>query len=62
MTISICDNSSDENGTMIKKAMITAAGLGKRFLPATKVQPKEMLPIVDKPVQCVIEEAVSSAN
>jgi UTP--glucose-1-phosphate uridylyltransferase len=46
---------------MIKKAVIPAAGLGTRFLPATKVQPKEMLPIVDKPViQFVIEEAVSS--
>lgn len=41
--------------------MIPAAGLGTRFLPATKVQPKEMLPIVDKPViQFVVEEAVSS--
>ena len=48
-------------GTMIRKAVIPAAGLGTRFLPATKVQPKEMLPIVDKPViQFVIEEAVSS--
>jgi UTP--glucose-1-phosphate uridylyltransferase len=48
-------------GKMIKKAVIPAAGLGTRFLPATKVQPKEMLPIVDKPViQFVIEEAVSS--
>jgi len=48
-------------GTMIKKAVIPAAGLGTRFLPATKVQPKEMLPIVDKPViQFVVEEAVSS--
>jgi len=48
-------------GTMIKKAVIPAAGLGTRFLPATKVQPKEMLPIVDKPIiQFVIEEAVSS--
>jgi UTP--glucose-1-phosphate uridylyltransferase len=46
---------------MIKKAVIPAAGLGTRFLPATKVQPKEMLPIVDKPViQYVVEEAVSS--
>jgi len=41
--------------------VIPAAGLGTRFLPATKVQPKEMLPIVDKPViQFVVEEAVSS--
>jgi len=45
----------------IRKAIIPAAGLGTRFLPATKTMPKEMLPIVDKPVlQFVIEEAVSS--
>ncbi|MEM7819778.1 MAG: UTP--glucose-1-phosphate uridylyltransferase GalU [Candidatus Aenigmatarchaeota archaeon] len=43
------------------KAVIPAAGLGTRFLPATKAQPKEMLPIVDKPaIQYVVEEAVSS--
>jgi UTP--glucose-1-phosphate uridylyltransferase len=43
------------------KAVIPAAGLGTRFLPATKEQPKEMLPIVDKPViQFVVEEAVAS--
>jgi UTP--glucose-1-phosphate uridylyltransferase len=52
---------SEEKKTMIKKAVIPAAGLGTRFLPATKVQPKEMLPIVDKPViQFVVEEAISS--
>lgn len=46
---------------MIKKAVIPAAGLGTRFLPATKAQPKEMLPIVDKPtIQYIIEEAVES--
>lgn len=46
----------------IKKAVIPAAGLGTRFLPATKSQPKEMLPIVDKPaIQYVIEEAVQSS-
>lgn len=46
---------------MIKKAVIPAAGLGTRFLPATKAQPKEMLPIVDKPtIQYIIEEAVHS--
>ncbi len=46
---------------MIKKAVIPAAGFGTRFLPATKSQPKEMLPIVDTPViQYVIEEAVAS--
>lgn len=46
---------------MITKAVIPAAGFGTRFLPATKSQPKEMLPIVDKPViQYVVEEAVAS--
>ena len=45
----------------VRKAVITAAGLGTRFLPATKAQPKEMLPIVDKPtIQYIIEEAVDS--
>ena len=45
----------------IKKAVIPAAGLGTRFLPATKAQPKEMLPIVDKPaIQYIVEEAVAS--
>ncbi len=47
---------------MIRKAVIPAAGFGTRFLPATKSQPKEMLPIVDTPViQYVVEEAVSAA-
>ena len=46
---------------MIKKAVIPAAGFGSRFLPATKVQPKEMLPIIDTPtIQFVIEETVKS--
>jgi len=45
----------------VRKAVIPAAGLGTRFLPATKAQPKEMLPIVDKPtIQYIIEEAVAS--
>jgi len=45
----------------IRKAIIPAAGLGTRFLPATKAQPKEMLPIVDKPtIQYIIEEAIDS--
>ncbi|ELK48572.1 UTP--glucose-1-phosphate uridylyltransferase GalU [Halobacillus sp. BAB-2008] len=45
----------------IKKAIIPAAGLGTRFLPATKALPKEMLPIVDKPtIQYIVEEAVAS--
>src|SRR5881396_2820960 len=43
----------------VTKAVIPAAGLGTRFLPATKSQPKEMLPVVDKPaIQYVVEEAV----
>ncbi|MFC1569693.1 UTP--glucose-1-phosphate uridylyltransferase GalU [bacterium] len=46
---------------MVKKAVIPAAGLGTRFLPATKVQPKEMLPIIDTPtIQYVIQEAVDA--
>lgn len=45
----------------IRKAIIPAAGLGTRFLPATKAQPKEMLPIVDKPaIQFIVEEAIVS--
>ncbi len=46
---------------MVKKAVIPAAGFGTRLLPATKSQPKEMIPVVDKPViQYVVEEAVAS--
>jgi UTP--glucose-1-phosphate uridylyltransferase len=49
------------NGFRVSKAVIPAAGLGTRFLPATKAMPKEMLPIVDKPViQYVVEEAVAA--
>src|SRR2546422_6263582 len=45
----------------VKKAVIPAAGLGTRFLPATKSQPKEMLPLVDKPaIQYVVEQAVDA--
>lgn len=45
----------------VKKAIIPAAGLGTRFLPATKAMPKEMLPIVDKPtIEYIVEEAVNS--
>ena len=45
----------------VRKAIIPAAGLGTRFLPATKAQPKEMLPILDKPaIQYIIEEAIAS--
>ncbi|MDM4763870.1 UTP--glucose-1-phosphate uridylyltransferase GalU [Galbitalea sp. SE-J8] len=47
--------------TRISKAVIPAAGLGTRFLPATKAMPKEMLPVVDKPaIQYVVEEAVAA--
>ena len=46
---------------LVSKAVIPAAGLGTRFLPATKAQPKEMLPLVDKPaIQYVVEEAVAA--
>jgi len=46
---------------MVRKAIIPAAGLGTRFLPATKVQPKEMLPVIDTPtIQYVVQEAVDS--
>lgn len=46
---------------IVRKVVIPAAGLGTRFLPITKAQPKEMLPVVDKPViQYVVEEAVKS--
>src|SRR5438477_1893723 len=45
----------------VRKAVFPAAGLGTRFLPATKAQPKEMLPLVDKPtIQYIVEEAVAS--
>ena len=45
----------------LRKAVFPVAGLGTRFLPATKAQPKEMLPIVDKPtIQYIVEEAVAS--
>src|SRR4029078_5434498 len=50
-----------KNVTKIHKAVFPAAGLGTRFLPATKAQPKEMMPIVDKPlIQYVVEEAIES--
>ena len=49
------------NPPIVRKAVIPAAGLGTRFLPATKAQPKEMLPVVDKPaIQYVVEEAVAA--
>src|SRR5712671_8032085 len=47
--------------TAVRKAVFPAAGLGTRFLPATKAQPKEMLPLVDKPlIQYGVEEAIHS--
>jgi len=47
--------------TMVKKGIITVAGLGTRFLPATKAMPKEMLPVLDKPVlQYIVEEMAAS--
>src|SRR4249920_853192 len=52
---------TSELGPVVTKAVIPAAGLGTRFLPATKATPKEMLPVVDKPaIQYVVEEAVSA--
>ena len=54
-------NQGEELPMKVRKAIIPAAGLGTRFLPATKAQPKEMLPIVDKPtLQYIIEEAIES--
>src|SRR3984885_798009 len=51
----------DSEVTAVRKAVFPAAGLGTRFLPATKAQPKEMLPLVDKPIiQYGVEEAVAS--
>src|SRR6267142_1642920 len=50
-----------EKPQRVRKAVLPAAGLGTRFLPATKAQPKEMLPVVDKPIiQYVVEDAVSA--
>ncbi len=47
----------------VRKAVLPAAGLGTRFLPATKAQPKEMLTVVDKPqIQYVVEECVACRN
>ena len=60
MTGSVLRMGGDVQQT-VKKAVIPAAGLGTRFLPATKSQPKEMLPVVDKPsIQYVVEEAVAA--
>ena len=49
--------------SVIRKAVFPVAGLGTRFLPATKASPKEMLPIVDKPlIQYAVEEAVAASG
>jgi UTP--glucose-1-phosphate uridylyltransferase len=54
-------NDTMRNVTAVRKAVFPAAGLGTRFLPATKAQPKEMLPLVDKPIiQYGVEEALAS--
>lgn len=54
-------SSNGGNGIKIRKAILPVAGFGTRFLPATKAQPKEMLPVVDKPaIQYLVEEAVAA--
>src|SRR5437660_7956114 len=62
--MTINDSQSSPNSTSarkVRKAVLPAAGLGTRFLPATKAQPKEMLAVVDKPqIQYVAEECVAS--
>lgn len=56
-----CIISNSENMKKVRKAVIPVAGLGTRFLPLTKAQPKEMLPVVDKPIiQYVVEEAAAA--
>ena len=58
--VSVVGNEQTERQP-VRKAVIPAAGLGTRFLPATKAQPKEMLPVVDRPsIQYVVEEAVAA--
>jgi len=55
------DNITQSNIKPIKKAVFPVAGMGTRFLPATKANPKEMLPIVDKPlIQFAVEEAIDA--
>src|SRR5712671_6642718 len=57
----LCIVRYDSGVSIVRKAVFPAAGLGTRFLPATKAQPKEMLPLVDKPIiQYGVEEAVAS--
>src|ERR1043166_3198209 len=57
----MASNDTMRNVTAVRKAIFPAAALGTRFLPATKAQPKEMLPLVDKPIiQYSVEEALAS--
>src|SRR5580658_173839 len=57
----VCNDEKRMPAAKVRKAVFPAAGLGTRFLPATKAQPKEMLPLVDKPIiQYGVEEAVHS--
>jgi UTP--glucose-1-phosphate uridylyltransferase len=59
--IEVAERTGQTLGPALTKAVIPAAGLGTRFLPATKATPKEMLPVVDKPaIQYVVEEAVAA--
>src|SRR5579884_3388089 len=63
MSIDSWASAAGRNGKppRLRKAVIPAAGLGTRFLPATKATPKEMLPVIDKPaIQYVVEEAVAA--
>src|SRR5229473_352708 len=61
MTATSDSNAQPAHIKKIRKAVLPAAGLGTRFLPATKAQPKEMLNVVDKPqIQYVVEECVAS--
>src|SRR5579875_3545980 len=61
MSAKCTDGEGPSMSTSVRKAVIPAAGLGTRFLPATKAQPKEMLALVDKPtIQYVVEEAVAA--
>src|SRR5262249_49731990 len=61
MTTVSASHASSRSIKKVRKAVLPAAGLGTRFLPATKAQPKEMLAVVDKPqIQYVVEECVIS--
>src|SRR6202035_3741358 len=61
MTPNLPSSSNSASPRKVRKAVLPAAGLGTRFLPATKAQPKEMLTVVDKPqIQYVAEECVAA--